>query len=101
MKVTNYKENAIESVLSEFDFDKVIGVMRKIEWAENDSTSSYSLIELARNLLDDAWELSIENKEQCSASSFGLEAIAYWDYKEQKIYSLELKFVVTSWEHQL
>lgn len=101
MKAANYKDNAIESVLSEFDFDRVVGVMRKIEWTDHDSISSYSLIKLGRELLNDAWELAYNKQQKCSVSSRGLEATANWDYGDGMIYSLVLKFVVTQWECKL
>ena len=95
------KEKLIDSILENFDFDKVRNVMNFLNWtwADNEVPSTYKLINSAKRRLEEAYEISMRENRNCSISSGGLKSSALWD--EGQVFCLELDFVLTSWSEDI
>lgn len=95
------KEDLIDSILDNFDFEKVRKVMNFLDWswADNEVPSTYKLMNSAKKRLEEAYTLSERENRNCSISSGGLKASTIWE-KGQVVF-LELEFVLTSSEESI
>lgn len=96
------KEKLIESILENFDFEEVRKVMNFLNWTwhnEDETPSTYKLINSAKRRLEEVYEISMREDRNCSISSGGLKASTIWD--EGQVVFLELEFVLTSWDESI
>ena len=96
------KEKLINNILENFDFDKVRKVMDFLNWTwhnEDETPSTYTLINSAKRRLEEVYEISMREDRNCSISSGGLKASTIWD--KGQVVCLELDFVLASWEESI
>lgn len=95
------KEKLIESILENFDFEKVRKVMDFLNWTwvDNEVPSTYKLINSAKKRLEEAYDASIRENQNYFINSGGLKASAIWE--EGQVIFLELEFVLTSWDESI
>lgn len=99
------KNQAINSIMNNFDFDRVQHTMEMLNWkwaSSEDKIVPLKLIIIkAMDLLNNVVDLTQTNKTDCVCSTGGLRAEAYWDEEDQEIYNLKLSFVLTEWEEDV
>lgn len=101
------KEQLIEGILENFDFDKVRKVMEFLNWTwailpePNSVPSTYQLIKSAKQRLEEAYEYAMDNKRDGYSHSGGLKAFAEYNKKTGVVDYFELEFILTSWSEQV
>jgi hypothetical protein len=96
------KEDLINEVMDEFDYDKVQRVMEFLNWdwaSVNGVLSVGDLKRMSRILLISCINGAMAYKKDYSASTGGFKAEATWDNERNKIYSLTLRFVLEETEY--
>jgi len=94
------KEKAINEIIEEFDFEKVKSVMEYLKWTwdsvnnETGIPSTGKLVKRAESLLNEAWDKSLEYKEDYMVSTGGFKAQAYYD---NELFRIDLTFELSSW----
>ena len=99
------KQNKINEIIANFDFEKVNKTMIALDWKWGDEgvPNIKELKESAIERLESAIKqvLSPDNKEHHNtawiSSSGGLKATA-WKNKKDKLEKLQLEFVLTDWD---
>ena len=101
-------EEMIDGIIKHFDFKRVQEVMDYLDWEWRGEHVTLEMLEKsARNLLRGAVEsrldkFSDEHDEVGIVNATGgLEATAYCDEDKENIVSLELKFVLSSWDESI
>lgn len=98
------KEELIENILENFDFEKVKKVMDFLGWTYYDSEetpSTYRLIKSAKRLLEDTYERALNNKTLYSTSCGGFKVMAHYCEEKEEIFSLSLEFILESWHKNI
>jgi len=94
------REQLIDEIVENFNWDKVYRTMEALSWTWVDSggetPSTGKLITIATRLLRDAYDGAEEEQYTNLIGTGGFEAVCHVD--EDGIYRLELRFVVTSWD---
>ena len=99
--MTKLYTKRIDSVMSEFGFERVMKTMKKLDWRwgiEGTVPSMVDLMEVSRDLLHSAIESSTHNKCLMNVSSGGFIATAKVGKKSGVLKYLKLSFVVSEWE---
>lgn len=106
----NVVDSMIEEIIENFDFGKVMIVMKRLNWkysGDQISPTEPQLIETAKYVLNNAISLRLDEYNQVHhdipimASTGGFEAFAYCNEEKTQITHLCLKFVVTDWDSSL
>jgi len=93
------KEEQIEEILKNFNFELVLKTINKMKWHPYKSTervSTYSLMEIAREGLEKAYALSVGNEGNPAISSARFIAICNY-FPEDDTRMLDLHYVVAEW----
>ena len=103
--VMSKKQNMINDIIANFDFEKVNIVMKTLNWQwanegiPNIKELKESAIERLKNAIEQA--ISPDNKEHHDigwiSSSGGFKATA-WKNKKGKLDKLQLEFIVSDWD---
>jgi len=96
------KEDLINEVMDEFDYDKVQRVMEFIDWKWASVDGVLSVGDLKRKsriLLSDCVNGATLHKQDVIISTGGFKAEATWDNESNKIYNITLRFVLEETEY--
>jgi hypothetical protein len=91
------KDEKIEEILNNFDFDRVFKTMTFLDWTwlYKGVPSIYQLVVSSKKKLEDSYDYSLEHKEDWGIHSGGLKVRSY--YENGKV-DLSLEFVLTDWD---
>lgn len=93
------KEEKIESILENFDFQKIHKVMEFLNWtwfgSGKEVPSTYKLIKRTEEYLNECYDYSLKNKEDYGVASGGMYVTSFYEEGEVE---LSAKFVITSWD---
>jgi hypothetical protein len=99
------KDQAINSIIDNFDFDRVQHAMEILNWrwasSEDRVVPLKLIVRKAIDLLNNAVNLAQIEKSDCACATGGLRAEAYWDDRNQEVENLRLSFELTSWEENV
>ena len=94
------REQLIDEIVENFNWDKVYRTMDALGWtwvdSEGETPSIVKLITTATKLLRDAFDGAVREQETYLSGTGGFEAVCYVD--NDGMYRLELRFVVASWD---
>jgi hypothetical protein len=94
------REQLIDEIVENFNWDKVYKTMEALSWkwvdSEGETPSIGRLITTATRLLRDAYDGAEKEQETYLSGTGGFEAVCYMDGDD--MYRLELRFVVASWD---
>ena len=95
------KETAIENILNNFNFEKVMQAMKCLDWKYWDSDEYPTLNRLyksSKGYLEKAFDESVNNKKDCVVGSGGFIAEATYSEEHKCVDYLNLYFQVTNWD---
>ena len=94
------REQLIDEIVENFNWDKVYRTMDALGWtwidSEGETPSTGRLITTATRLLRDAYDGAVKEQQTYLSGTGGFEAVCYTD--NDGMYRLELRFVVASWD---
>ena len=94
------REQLIDEIVENFNWDKVYRTMDALGWtwvdSEGETPSIVKLITTATRLLRDAYDGAVKEQQTYLSGTGGFEAVCYVD--NDGMYRLELRFVVASWD---
>jgi hypothetical protein len=103
--MNNKDQEAINSIIDNFDFDKVQHAMEILNWrwasSEDKVVPLKLIVRKAIDLLNSAINLAQIGKSDSTCSTGGLRAEARWDDRNQEVEYLRLSFELTSWEENI
>lgn len=94
------KQDMIDNIMDNFDFNRVAKCMEVLEWKWYDVEGipkEYDIRKFARKYLN-----KVDDKHNTERRSFGLGGftVAAW-YEEGTLDAIELSFVVTEWSEEI
>lgn len=96
------KEKAIDSIIENFNWEKVHNTMTLLNWTwattENEVPSTGALFRCAMNLLHGAYDGALVEKSNYINATGGFRATAFVDDETKEVIELRLAFELTSWE---
>lgn len=94
--INHIRDEIINTILEEFDFDKVTKIMKYMGWTWyfTDEVTSEMLKTSSIQKLKEVYNKLYQNKDTYSISSGGLKASGVWDKENGVLGNLQLEFIL-------
>jgi len=99
------KTKAINSILENFDFNKVHDVMTHLEWkwafarTESGIPSIGELVLKVQGYLNEAYDKAEAKKGNYNTATGGFQYLAEYNKETEEVDYLDVKFVLTEWDY--